>query len=1705
MSQIDLYSLIPAIYRIRDSAQNGQLQAFLEILEQELRRLETDIEHLYDNWFIETCDDWVVPYISDLLAVPDLSEDVARLDRQERRTYVANTLAYRQRKGTTPVLEQLSRDITGWGARAVEAQPFVATTQHLNHLRPQSATVNLRHYRPPDPLMEPFQTEGSFTPEICSTPVRRGRYSLIGVALYLWRLQSYAIEHGTPRRLPGAERSFTLNPLGYDAPLFNNPQTETDITELAQAIHIPGELTEATLAAYGDGLPRPVQVFLDGVAVPPAEMLVADAETWPQPGTHSARVALDLKRGRLALLDEVPPDRVEVSYSYGFSGDVGGGPYDRTEDTVLTTITPRTHLIWTVQPSQTSGAGSLTQAIAEWNQFARCWQRCYDLVYLPLARVAVNAEGDIRLIIPTLDEAEVPPLIAPRLVPGIVQGLSVVARQGEMEVQVTAGHAIDGEGQRIELPYPQTVYLGRYRQQSVTLVLSYQAQEGTSALVRRLPRWRLQVVPTAQLGHYPAARYLRLGRVTLDGSGVIQQMDLGGQLHFAPGVMDGLEVRIDPPTASLIVAPGRAVNRRGHLLELSDAAVFSTEGLRGQVALLFLRPGSASRPLRLETVRDVAGGLIQLGGNQTYAPGDPAVSLLVPAGKRLNLVAAGGDRPHWLGDLAVTGIATPTTEDGGELTLEGVLLEGKLTVRPGNLQGLAIAHSTLVPAAGGLQVQRPELEIRDAEPDDATWVAMVMYSLVTLQRLLRVGVGMPHLPLPIRLRYMTEILGQQVATMVKAMHRFAARWSCPPPLPPDDEDEEGLPPDPCAGPPPLNLDADNARLTVQVRRSICGAIALADSVTHLTLTDSIIDAGPVETDEPRALLAPGTDVAIATTTVLGTTAVRSLEASDSLFHGLINSQRRQVGCVRFSYVPQGSQTPRRFRCQPDLSLTEHIGALPVAIAGFSLNPIAQQTLVGTAGQGVYRLIADSQVWVPIADGLTNPTVTALLVDAPPGSGTLASAPGADEGRGVLQGSHTDFTAELQVGDAIAALGQTRTVVAIESDQRLRVDRPFVPSLPQGTPFTRTTLLVGTTGGTLVRASTRIIPGVGLVSSTDLTDDQRAIVTGCGTRLMTELTVGDILIVAGQERQVMGLISETAVLIDTPFSQDLVEADFQVRTAEGLTRGGTGQLNSTRDRTLVSGCGTVFGRDVQVGDRLWVGDQLRTVVALVSDQRLQVSPAFEHDLLGQPFTLLRLGWNPLTTPIRAQGTQTIEGVNTDITTLVAYTMPGSGRVTSDGATLTGHDTQFLTQLMVGETLTLNGQTRRIVAIANDGQTLTLNATLAEPLTTPTPFQVRGVLAGTAGNGVLHSRDEGHTWTTLNQGLTHRAVRAIAVNSTTGQWFVGTAGGGVFYSTLRGLTWSGGDPADVTLRQTGLTDPTITGLAVDAASGAVFAATASGVFRSTDGGVRWQAVNQGLPQVAVTALTGLTRTGQGTIASNYTTLRGSHTRFTQDLAVGDALTAQGQTRRVVAVTDDTTLHLNEPFDPDLPPDTGFTTPLLIAGTTGGTLYRSTNAGDTWHLLIKGLTDTDITSLAIDERPPETAPPTPGILTSRTRRGPLVVHPTPSGLRLLVGTRMGGVFYSPGGDRWLSLNTGLNRVDDMLLLLNQIQPRFTDETYGQPGYAQLAIASPSELYTGAENGAEMGVFNSLKQAQRADNLRASLTEYLRFGMQPDLIYVT
>ena len=68
-----LYDLVPVVYRQRDADQGYPLRALLRVIAEQVSVVERDITGLYENWFIETCQDSVVPYIGDLVGYTAVS------------------------------------------------------------------------------------------------------------------------------------------------------------------------------------------------------------------------------------------------------------------------------------------------------------------------------------------------------------------------------------------------------------------------------------------------------------------------------------------------------------------------------------------------------------------------------------------------------------------------------------------------------------------------------------------------------------------------------------------------------------------------------------------------------------------------------------------------------------------------------------------------------------------------------------------------------------------------------------------------------------------------------------------------------------------------------------------------------------------------------------------------------------------------------------------------------------------------------------------------------------------------------------------------------------------------------------------------------------------------------------------------------------------------------------------------------------------------------------------------------------------------------------------------------------------------------------------------------------------------------------------------------------------------------------------------
>ena len=124
-----LWQLLPAVYRTADTdslGAPGPLRELLNRIGAQVAVVRRSMDRLWADQSIETCDDWVIPYIGDLLG----TNLVSNLDARAQRLDVAKTIHYRRRKGTVQILEELALDVTGWTAHVVEGFRRLGRTRH---------------------------------------------------------------------------------------------------------------------------------------------------------------------------------------------------------------------------------------------------------------------------------------------------------------------------------------------------------------------------------------------------------------------------------------------------------------------------------------------------------------------------------------------------------------------------------------------------------------------------------------------------------------------------------------------------------------------------------------------------------------------------------------------------------------------------------------------------------------------------------------------------------------------------------------------------------------------------------------------------------------------------------------------------------------------------------------------------------------------------------------------------------------------------------------------------------------------------------------------------------------------------------------------------------------------------------------------------------------------------------------------------------------------------------------------------------------------------------------------------------------------------------------------------------------------------------------------------------------------------------------
>ena len=318
-SSVSLFDRLPEIYRVRDAEQSppDQLKAYLGAVEDVFGALHDDVAQRYEDLFIDTCADWVVPYIADLLGTSHLKGDPRTL-----RADVADTIALRRRKGTLGAIERLAVNLTGWACRAVEMRENLGWTQHLNHQRPDAGgqppygdarLTTLGHRMTPRggtlPIRDPaalallgtpfdnFAYTADVKPNLVNGSVDHARHiNLPDLAVFLWRLAAYRMRlvqplakgatdlgAATPAGLARFCIRLDLHPLDLPVILFNTSRPgflQADGgTPLTEPDAVPGPLLDARLTSGSEaGHPEDYIAidFFDDAPTPPTGFDLAD-------------------------------------------------------------------------------------------------------------------------------------------------------------------------------------------------------------------------------------------------------------------------------------------------------------------------------------------------------------------------------------------------------------------------------------------------------------------------------------------------------------------------------------------------------------------------------------------------------------------------------------------------------------------------------------------------------------------------------------------------------------------------------------------------------------------------------------------------------------------------------------------------------------------------------------------------------------------------------------------------------------------------------------------------------------------------------------------------------------------------------------------------------------------------------------------------------------------------------------------------------------------------------------------------------------------------------------------------------------------------------------------------------------------------------------------------------------------------------------
>jgi hypothetical protein len=224
---------------------------------------------------------------------------------------------------------------------------------------------------------------------------------------------------------------------------------------------------------------------------------------------------------------------------------------------------------------------------------------------------------------------------------------------------------------------------------------------------------------------------------------------------------------------------------------------------------------------------------------------------------------------------------------------------------------------------------------------------------------------------------------------------------------------------------------------------------------------------------------------------------------------------------------------------------------------------------------------------------------------------------------VVNGNNTTFTTELEVGDIIRINNEVRVIESITNNDHLFVNSNFATTatdrliyLSDGYIRTNTAIYLRGNGTTfltnleandIITVNNQVRQVVNVINNTFLQVNSRFYyggtdnicylrsntITGNLTTFTTNIAVNDIISVNNEIRQVVNVVNDTVMIVDSPIIDYAQDATVYKRS------------------NVIIGSGTNFDPQVNVGDIITINNEIREVTVVTSDTEIEVNAVFTY--------------------------------------------------------------------------------------------------------------------------------------------------------------------------------------------------------------------------------------------------------------------------------------------------------------------------------------------------------------------------------------------------------------------------------------------------------------------------------------------------------------